>query len=223
MLEVSNFILSGMKLTAQNHHCFQNAICTSFCCEAAVSNLIFSLLKNWELFMVFLWQAGGKKERDRCITLNLNSVKFQRLTKFWWHIQKSLWLSWLFILGLSTRTPQGSGAETTPVLFPLHSYAQVRLMAFLDARTKADVNFMEVPIPMIRFPLLPSGYWAYFTNFFSMSEVDFRQLLQFFSTENDNWEASPWWVTLPNTAITTKTFHNIQQNETLLWRVNFHE
>lgn len=114
MLELSNFILSGMKLTAQNHHCFQNAICTSFCCEAAVSNLIFSLLKNWELFMVFLWQAGGKKERDRCIMLNLNSVKFQRLTKFWWHIQKSLWLSWLFIL----EPPPGKWSRNNTSPFP---------------------------------------------------------------------------------------------------------
>lgn len=66
--------------------CFQNATCTSLCCEAAVRNFIFSLFKKWELFLIFLWQAGGKKRRDRCTKLNSAPVKFQRLTKFCWHL-----------------------------------------------------------------------------------------------------------------------------------------
>lgn len=125
-----------------------------------------------------------------------------------WEGHKSLWLSWLFILGLSIRMPQVSGAETISVIFPLYSYTD----GFLDGRTNADINFMEVLIPMIRFSLLPSGYWAYFTNCLVHLKLTSGSSCSSSVQRITSKKWSPWWVTLPNMVFTTKTFHNIQQN-----------
>lgn len=134
-----------------------------------------------------------------------------------WEGHKSLWLSWLFILGLSIRMPQVSGAETVSVIFPLYSYTD----GFLDGRTKADINFMEVLIPMIRFSLLPSGYWAYFTNYLvhlkltsgSSCSSSVQRITR--SEVLDELYCLTWFLLQKHSTISSKTKHLFEQSTSM--------
>lgn len=202
MLEIHYFILSGLQSTAHNHNCFQSSISRSICCEAAVTDLIFFLLTMQELCKTFVWQVGGKRERDRCMMHNLNPVKFQRLTKVCWNVftankatSHDDFIDHVF-LALTIWTPQVNRADAQQEQCPAEQSAGIDLISEkVDRARKMKTAYSTVP-PYSQLPL--SGPYKFLA--FTAPKNDGE------SKYNYYWNEWP----LPNDAFWTIGTHHIK-------------